>query len=612
MSGIWGWMNVATGGRSTLELTESMTSGSAPAILQEAGEHHGMFATGKDTAVERDVGVVVAIRGRLAWENSEFADNARINGDARALLDAYQRHGAGCLPRLRGDFALTIIDSTRHTALIAIDRMGIQTLCYSINARGDLVFGTSADQVLRHPDITTDLAPQSLFNYVYFHFLPSPDSIYKDIRKLEPGQFLSCHDGRIETGRYWQPRFYNGSEKTHDASLEKELRDGLRAAVRRCAPDDNTGAFLSGGLDSSTVCGLLSEQQPEHAHAYSMGFDASGYDEMEYARIAARHFGLSLHEYYVTPNDIVDAIPRVARAYDEPFGNSSAIPTLLCAQFAHEQGSSVLLAGDGGDELFAGNSRYVKQQIFEMYHHAPRWLRRGVLEPLLIDSGIAARVPGLAKGRSYIEQARLPMPARTESYNLLNRVSLETVFDRDFLSTIDTRHPLTLLERTYNAAPAESMLDRMLFLDWKFTLADNDLRKVRRMCEIAGVEVRFPMLDEALVDLSARVPPTLKIRRLRLRHFYKQALKDYLPAAIINKTKHGFGLPFGAWLKSTPALQDQIFSSLSDLRKREIFNPGYIDTLIKSHRSGHAAYYGTMIWVLAMLEQWFIHHSGRR
>jgi asparagine synthase (glutamine-hydrolysing) len=351
---------------------------------------------------------------------------------------------------------------------------------------------------------------------------------------------------------------------------------------------------------------VLRQVADKPIRSYSIGFEQSGYDELSYARISARHFGVEPREYYVRHDDVEAAIPKIASAYDEPFGNSSAAPTLLCARMASRDGTSVLLAGDGGDEIFGGNERYAKQQTFELYWSIPQFLRVKFFEPLALSP--ISRVPLLGKAASYIAQARVPMPMRLHTYNHLYRVGAGDVFERDYLRDIDIDQPRHLLERTWNQAPTDSLIDRMLYLDWKFTLADNDLRKVNRMCELSGVSVAYPMLDDDLVEFSTTLPPTYKVRRGTLRYFYRRALTGFLPDAVIRKAKHGFGLPFGEWLKQSPALQATAYQALEALKRRSIVRADFIDLLIREHRGGHAAYFGTSVWVLVMLEQWLAQH----
>jgi len=327
---------------------------------------------------------------------------------------------------------------------------------------------------------------------------------------------------------------------------------------------------------------------------------------MQYARIAARHFGTRHHEYYVTPDDVVSAIPLIAAVHDQPFGNSSAVPTYYCAKLASGDGVDTLLGGDGGDELFGGNERYAKQYLYSLYSDLPHALRKGLIEPVL---GRLPPISLIGKAKRYVSHASMPMPARYDNYNLLERLGPAAVFTREFLGAVDRALPPAGMAQAYHAAHAQSLINRMLALDLKYTLADNDLPKVARSCELAGVEVRFPLLNDAVVAFAARLPPGLKLKRTRLRYFFKEALRGFLPDEIITKSKHGFGLPFGPWLQTHAPLRQIALDSLADLKKRGIIRPPFIDELTSTHVESHAGYYGTMVWVLMMLEQWIKQHG---
>jgi asparagine synthase (glutamine-hydrolysing) len=446
------------------------------------------------------------------------------------------------------------------------------------------------------------LSDQGLFNYLYSHVVPSPGTIFRAVEKLLPGERLVVKDGRAHRDFYWRVH-YTDSSRVSERELKERFRIVLRDAVARGA-DDKAAAFLSGGTDSSTVAGLLTEVLGRPARTYSIGFAADGFDETEYARIAARHFGTDAREYYVTPEDVLRSIPIVAQHYDEPFGNASAVPTYLCARLASADGYRVMLAGDGGDELFGGNVRYAKQKVFEYYGLLPGALRSALIEPLAFGAPGGELFSLVRKARSYIAQAKVPLPDRLEAYNFLHRTALEEIFEPDFLRRVDTSEPLRLLREVYERTDSTSPTNRMLHLDLKQTLADNDLRKVSGMCDAAGVEARYPFLDEAVVALSAEIPPELKVKGLKLRYFFKQALRDFLPQEILRKSKHGFGLPFGLWLREYRPLAELAGDSLAAFGERGIVRRGYVEHLIAEHRSGHATYFGTMIWVLMMAEQW--------
>jgi asparagine synthase (glutamine-hydrolysing) len=526
--------------------------------------------------------------------------------DAAAhLLAIYRKRKFDFLKALGGQFALAIVDRVGVTAVLAVDPMGIGRLAYSSRA-GALAFGTSAEEVARALG-TPRVSRQAIFDYLVNHMVPAPLTVFEGVQKLRGGTCAVFRDGRLEVRRYWNPSFVEHGHGDFEP-LAAELHAALRNGVRDAGPDKCTGAFLSGGLDSSTVVGVLSEVGPAPAQSFSIGFGYPAYDELRYARIANERFGARGHEYVVTGDDIASAFALIARAYDEPFGNSSALPAYHCARFARESGITHLLAGDGGDELFAGNSRYARQSFFQRYQWIPEFLRRGFIEPTLRAWPVPFVVAPIRKARNYVERASTPLPQRLELWNLVYRIGPAQVLHPDFLSTVDTGHPDACMQEVWDSAPCRHTLNRLLFFDWQYTLADNDLRKVETMCDLAGVRVSYPMLHDDVIRVASRVPPSLMMPGTRLRDFYKRAMAGFLPDEIIHKTKHGFGLPFGLWLQDSPHLRELIMQNLRDLEQRQVIHPKLLDRLLHLHGAEDAEYYGVFVWVLAMLEEWFKEH----
>jgi len=552
-------------------------------------------------------GVHVCVLGTPSWRENDLAHIQKHSGDAAALCNAYQRYGQRCLEFIAGPFACAIVDNTKNLQFYAIDRLGIHGLYYYSFANGRVIVSSDLISIKQFPQVSLDIDSQGIFNYLYFHMVPSPGSIYSGVAKLEPGQYLLVDAQGIKPTFYWNPQFVE-DKSSSEAALAEKLHQLLESAVKRCNIDEHSGAFLSGGLDSSTVVGVYSKLHAK-TRSFSIGFDAKGFDEIEFARISAKHFKSELIEYYVTPADVADAVQKIAAYYEEPFGNASAIPTYYCAKLAKQHGVTKLLAGDGGDELFAGNARYAQQKVFELYYLLPTFMRKALVEPLAAIVPFGDSIFPIRKLRSYIKQANIRLPHRLQSYNFLEREGIQSIFHEDFLSAIDSQAPGRALQVTYDRANSVDSLNKMLFLDWKYTLADNDLRKVNHMCHLAGVDVCYPMLDEDLVNFSCAVPAALKLNGVKLRYFYKQAMIKFLPQATLNKSKHGFGLPFGVWLKTDPALQALAFDNLSRVKSRGIFQPRFVDTLIQQHRDGHANYYGDMIWAVMMLELWLTAHQ---
>jgi asparagine synthase (glutamine-hydrolysing) len=579
-------------------LTEGSIVTDARTSLLERDRGAGC-ATGSVCAFGKQGIAVVA--GTPVWKTRELAETAASEGDAAALVAAYNIHGRKLVDQLSGPFSFAVLDGDGNRFLAGIDRLGQHTLYHALH-EGRLLYGSTATAVLAQIDTPPTLLEQGIYNYFYFHMVPSPQSVYRGVGKLPAAHCLELRDGNIDIFRYWSPAFSRKANRPMAAAGE-ELQTRLRDAVEKSLEGTvSVGTFLSGGLDSSTVTGMLAELTDRTRPAYAIGFDEDGYDEMEYARATARHFGVTLREYYVTPEDVLAELPTIANSYDEPFGNSSALPAYFCAQRAREDGIDCLLAGDGGDEIFAGNSRYAKQQVFKPYSRVPAIVRNALLEPglRLLPNGF----PLTCKATSYIRQAKVPLPDRLQSYNYLNRMGPSDIFSETFLAAVDTEAPLELQRRTYNSLENASDLSRMLYLDWQYTLADNDLRKVSRMCAVAGVGVRYPMLDDELVAFSCKLPDKWKLRRGDLRHFFKESLRGWLPDATINKKKQGFGLPFGLWMQRYKPLNELANDCLLRLGRRGYFQPGFLDRLIDLHRQEHAAYYGEFIWILTIFDLW--------
>ena len=538
----------------------------------------------------------------LALGSPRFSDNrmaelAKAQGALAAWCDAVRHDANKAAAGVTGDFAVGLVEPDGR-AFMAVDRFAVRTLCYRVD-QGQLRFAARADELA---DESTEIDPQAIFDYLYFHVIPSPRTIYKDIFRLPPGHYALFENNQLTVAPYWVPTFEEQRGASFD-TLKNEFRQLLRDAVTTQLDGGKPACFLSGGTDSSTVAGMLALASNKTAATYSIGFDAQGYDEMEFARIAAKHFKTEHHEYYVTPDDLVNSIPAVAAHYDQPFGNSSALPAYYCAKMAREDGVSKILAGDGGDELFGGNTRYAKQKVFGWYDGIPAALRTGLLEPVSAIP-VMDKIPLIRKAASYVTQAKVPMPDRMMTYNLLMRLGLQDVLTPEFLAQVNSQGPDQQQRSLWTQARTGSLVNRMLAFDWRYTLADCDLPKVVGTTGFANIEVGFPMLDDALLAFSQRLPSEYKLKGLKLRWFFKEALRGFLPDEVITKKKQGFGLPFGVWATTHPALNALATSSLNSLARRGVVRADFIQTLLTQRLPEHPGYYGELVWILMMLEQW--------
>jgi asparagine synthase (glutamine-hydrolysing) len=557
-------------------------------LAQHAGHAQSELTLGAPRFIEQRLQQIASQQGLgAAWRE------ALTQGAERAATCA------------EGEFAVGLTDES-GAGFLAVDRFAIRTICYRV-IDGRLHFAERADELAALPPRAA-LVPQALFDYSYFHVIPSPRTVFEGVYRLPPAHYAQFENGKLQVAPYWMPRFDEPGVADF-TQLAASFREALRNAVLAQLDGSKAACFLSGGTDSSTIAGLIRDVTGGPVSSYSIGFDATGYDEMAYARLAAARFGTDHHEYYVTPADLEQHIPAVAAHYDQPFGNSSALPAYCCARFAHQDGVSRMLAGDGGDELYGGNVRYAKQRVFSWYSMLPKPLRIGLLEPVLERSRLGA-LPLASKGRSYIEQAKVPLPDRLQMYNLLLRLGVVGTFEAGFLSTVDCDEPLRHQRHAWQAVhDSPSALNRMLAYDWRYTLAESDLPKVRGSANLAGVSVGFPMLDPALVELSLRLPLQYKLKGVKLRWFFKEALRGFLPDEIIAKSKHGFGLPFGSWALQHEGLRRLVTDSLGSLATRRLFRPAFVDQLLNIRLPEHPGYYGEMVWIMVMLEHWLRVHS---
>lgn len=531
----------------------------------------------------------------------DLAALAKREGALAAWRVLFARDGAAAPAQVQGDFAVALrLPDGR--SFLAVDRFAVRTLCWRVQA-GQLSWNERADSLAgERPDIDV----QALFDYLYFHVVPSPRTVYAGVSRLPAACCAVWERGALTVQTYWHPHFAEAPDMPL-AQRKAQFLELVEQAVARRA-GEGVGCFLSGGTDSSTVAGML-KRSTGTARTFSIGFDQAGYDEMAFSRIAARHFGAEHHEYYITPQDLVDTVPQAAASYDQPFGNSSMVPAYHCARMAREAGVTQLLGGDGGDELFGGNTRYAKQRVFGIYDYLPGALQRGVFEPLFADNRVANALPVVRKLGSYVRQARVPMPDRMQSWNLLERLGVKDVLAGNFLAQVDTAAPLAHQRAVWAQCDAPSLVNRMLAYDWRYTLAETDLPKVVGATRLAGLPVHFPLLDDALVDFSLSLPASYKVRGLKLRWFFKEALRGFLPDEIIVKKKQGFGLPFGPWTVAHAGLNALARDSVEGLVERGVLRADFARELFARWLPEHPHYYGEMIWIAMMLEQWLRAHA---
>ena len=517
----------------------------------------------------------------------------------------YERFGSAFVEKLEGSFSFILWDRRERTLLAAVDGFGINRLVYYQDGK-TLVIATRIDALLRSGAIGRDINPRAIANVLNFGANLAPETIFKEVHRFTPGTLLRATETQSRVEKYWDMR-YGAGDDSNEARLSRELASVVeRSVAKNCESDSpaGLGAFLSGGTDSSTIAGMMARIGHNPVKTFSIGFEQQRFNELEYAELAAKKFGTEHHTYLVGSRDCFEALPEMVRSFDEPFGNSSAIPTYFCAKLAASQGTHVLLAGDGGDELFGGNERYATDKVFEMYQRLPVALRKGLIEPALVALPLKNGLVG--KARSYVRRSNIPGLERILSYNFLSAHPPQEVFEGEFLRTLADYSVMEVPSRYYAEASARDHLDRVLYADVRITLGDSDLPKVTIMSELAGVQVRFPFLDRSVAEFSGRIPSRLKVKGFQKRYLFKQAFQDLLPVEIIKKKKHGFGIPVSIWLKSDLRLRELAHDVLLSARAfdRGYFRRDFIEDLFQKHEADDSTYYGDTLWTFLVLELW--------
>ena len=517
------------------------------------------------------------------------------SSDTEVIVHAYEAWGESAFARLRGMFAIALWDRRASTLLLARDRAGIKPLHYT-QTGSRLFFASEMKSLLAAGAVEPEIDLEALDHYLSFLYTPRDRSMFKGVCKLPPGHLLRWRHGRSEISRYWSiaaDTAFAGTE--HEAATE--LRRILAGAVEsHMISDVPLGAFLSGGVDSSIVVGLMAAASATPVRTFSIGFDEPQFDELEHARAVATRFGTEHHEFVVRP-DALSILDRLVAHFDEPFADSSAIPTWYVSQMARQH-VTVVLSGDGGDELFGGYDRYLPHPRVARFDAAPLPGRRAaaaVIWPLL---------PHGALGKNFLRHV-----ARDDDGRYLDSIAFFQPDEKRALYS-------SALARSLSGTDAEATLarhferfarlprnDRVMRFDFETYLPEDVLTKVDRMSMAHSIESRVPLLDNEVIDFAARLPATMKIRNGRRKHVLKRAVADLLPESILDRRKQGFGVPLAAWFRGglTDIFSDVLRSPRA--RQRGYFEPVAVDRVLDEHLAGRRDR-SLQLWQLLMFELW--------
>ena len=515
--------------------------------------------------------------------------------DTEAIVHAYEQWGVDAIGRLRGMFGLAIWDSRTRTLLLARDRVGIKPLYYSV-ASGRLRFGSELKSLLCDPDLPVDIDVDALDHYLSFLYTPRDTSIFRDVCKLAPGHLLTWQEGRLHVQPYWRPEpaeTFDGTERDAVGELERVLTD---AVASHMVSDVPIGAFLSGGVDSSVVVALMARLSTGRVKTFSIGFDEPEFDELEHARRVAEHYGTDHHEFVVRP-DGLKILDELIAHFDEPFADSSAIPTWYVSEIARRH-VTVVLSGDGGDELFGGYDRYLPHpRVVAFDRYAPQGLRR-------VAAIAGDRLPHGVRGKNFLRHV-----GRSERARYLDTIRFFSSDEKPALLSPDVRaalgaiDPEIRLARHFERYASLPWASQMMRFDLETYLPDDVLTKVDRMSMAHSIESRVPLLDNGVIDLANALPSSLKIKNGRRKHVLKEVATRLLPDGIVDRKKQGFGVPLGTWFRGDlKELFADTLLSPSTLQ-RGYFESRFVKRIVNEHLSGRRDH-TLRLWQLVVFERW--------
>lgn len=539
-----------------------------------------------------------ALRRRLEGTGHRF----RTQSDTEVIVHLYEDHGLEFVEPLNGMFALALWDARKRQLVLARDRLGEKPLVYRVEP-GRLLFASELKSLLEIHDVPRAMDPQALDAYLTYQYVPHPLSIFRGFSKLPPGHLAVYRDDRLEVRPYWQPDFQREEERSL-ADYAAELRELLTSAVQlRLESEVPLGAFLSGGTDSTIVVGLMQRLLSEPVRTFSIGFPVPEYDETRYARLAAAQFGTDHREFRVEP-DAVQILPRLVWHFDEPFADSSAVPTWYVAELTRQH-VTVALTGDGGDELFAGYPRYRAVWLGEKVDRLPRLLRQ------VLSSRWWQRLPGATRQKSLLRRLRRfsealaepPLRRYLEWIAVFRECQRAALYSQDFLDVLPDADPLDFLASAARRSSQRDPVTAICLTDLLTYLPCDLMTKVDIAAMAHGLETRPPLLDHRVVELAARMPLRHKFRRGRGKEVLRYAFGDLLPGPIRRRAKMGFGVPLDHWFRGP--LADLARQVLLDRRTlgRGLFRPEAVTTLVESHLAGQADH-SYRLWALLVLEMW--------
>lgn len=563
--------------------------------------------SGGQQPISNEDGSVVTVFNGEIYNYRELRDELESRGhtlatesDTEVIVHLYEDYGEGCPCHLRGMFGFAVWDSRQRRLFVARDRLGIKPL-YFTQAGGALIFASEIKAILQHPAVRVELNLEALDNYLSLKYVPAPQTIFKGISALPPGSSLTCDSNGVRIRRYWDLSFTNHDngplrEEVYAEQLEALLRECVKQHLMSDVP---FGAFLSGGVDSSTIVALMSQFMNEPVKTYSVGFEGDGeaFSELPYARMVAKKFHTDHHEVIIRASHYSDLAEKVVWHLDQPLAENATLANYMVAQLAARD-VKMVLTGEGGDELFAGYARYSGERFSPLFRRIPQSVKS-------LGLRACSRLPGLRRQKLALFALSQPdeISRFVNWFPLFNSEIKQSLLSAGLRKSLSGYGADYVFAEHLSRTDAVEPLNRMLYVDTKLWLADLLLARGDKMSMAVSLEARVPLLDHKLVEFAASLPQNLKLRKFTRKYLLKKVSKAWLPQEILTRKKQGFPMPTSQWLRkeARPFMRDVL--SASALKRRGLFHPPFVEKLMSEHERGFADH-GSLLWGLMNVELW--------
>jgi len=561
---------------------------------------------GKQPMCNEDGSITIVFNGEI-YNHQSLREELEGRGhrlatasDTEVIVHLYEDFGQECVQHLRGMFGFAVWDARKRRLMLARDRLGIKPLYYT-QAGGRLIFGSEIKAILQHPSVQVLLNQEGLNNFLSLKYVPAPQTMFEGIHALPPGYVLICSENGVKVRRYWDLSFANHRnahvrEETYAEQLEALLRESVKLHLTSDVP---FGAFLSGGVDSSTIVALMSQFLSEPVKTYSVGFEGRGekFSELPYARLVARKFQTDHHEVLIRASHLEHLAQKVVWHLDQPLAEHATLANYMVAELASRD-VKMVLTGEGGDELFAGYARYSGERLSPFFQRIPKTARS-----LALAAG--ARLPGLRRQKLALYALSQPEEATrfVNWFPLFNSEMKQALLSEDLKDSLRGYDTDSVFEQHLACTDASEPLNRMLYVDTKLWLSDLLLARGDKMSMAVSLEARVPLLDHKLVEFAATLPQNLKVKGLVRKYLLKKVSRRWLSPEIIDRKKQGFPMPSSLWFRKEARSFVRDVLSPSTLRNRGLFDFNFVEKLIEQHENGFADH-GALLWGLMSVELW--------